>query len=313
MVCIARRPRCGPAESEEVSEPIAELVAVFILIGGIIGLIVTVIKAFGTAAKVAGFIASLGGAAGAGAISGAVAGLVMVVLIGMYAIDRCTAGEGVPECVSGVVNAVQESFSSALDELFPFTAMHDRVDVVAKSRDWDIIESGEAFVFCTDEATPRRSEIIRCYFFDRQVCNAAKGALIGGIAGAVAGMLIGAAVVAAIGCATVILCLFALLLAALIAIVAVIIGALAGGQIGKAASEEDAPAAGSGETLSAGHLVTVNGNLRRRGYDDSANVIYWASSAQFHGNSASPQPFSYCEIDDELVTDGCPRPPPDIR
>jgi hypothetical protein len=318
MVCIARRPRCGTAESESVPEPLTDMVAVFLFIAGLISALIAVGKALGAVTVSASGVISVGGvtlfgAAGGAAVSAALTAIVAIVFIGLYAIDRCTQGEGLPECVAGVVHAVEESFSSAWDEIFPFTAMHDRVDVIAKSRYWDVIESGEAFVHCTVEPTPRRSEIMRCYFFDSQVCSAAKGALLGGIAGGVAGVLIAAAVIAAIGCSTVILCLFALLLAALIALAAVIVGALIGGQAGKALSEDDSPAAGSGETLGPGQLVTVNGNMQRREADDDANVIYWASSAQFHGNSASPQPFSYCEIDDELVMDGCPRPPSDIR
>jgi len=314
MVCIPRRPRCGEAESDVVPEPLTDMVEVFLLIAALISFAVGLGAAIGKITIVGGVILVNGvaiiGTAAAGAISAALAAVVMIVFIGLYAIDRCTQGDGLAECVSGVVQTVQESFSSALDELFPFTAMHDRIDVVSKSQYWDVIESGEAFVFCTIEPIPRRSEIMRCYFFDSQVCGAAKGALIGGIAGAVAGVLIAAAVIAAIGCATVILCLFALILAALIAVVAVLIGALAGGQIGKAASDDDTPTAGSGETISVGHLVTVHGNMQKREFDDSANVMYWASSAQFHGASVSPQPFSYCEIDDELTMDGCPRVPP---
>jgi len=37
----------------------------------------------------------------------------------------------------------------------------------------------------------------------------------------------------------------------------------------------------------------------------NTNVIYWVDSAQFHGDSMSTQPFSYCEINDELTMDGC--------
>jgi hypothetical protein len=215
--------------------------------------------------------------------------------------------------VAGVVHEVVGSFDSALDEIFPFSAMHDRVDVLAKSRFWDVSEDNQAFVHCTDAEPPRRSELLRCYFDDRRVCDAAHGAQIGAAAGAAAGIILAALAAAAIGCATVILCLIALLVAAIIVAAVALAGAFAGGQIAKELSTDDSPTAGSGETLTVGYLVTIRGSLKRREYDEGANVIYWASSAQFHGTSVSPQPLSYCEIDDELVDEGCERAPPVIR
>jgi hypothetical protein len=184
--------------------------------------------------------------------------------------------------------------------------------VIAKSHFWDVIEDNEAFVFCTNAEPPRRSEILRCYFFDSQVCDAATGAQVGAAVGAAAGILAAALIAAAIGCATIILCLVALIVAALVAAAVALAGAFAGGQIAKANSTDDSPTAGTGETLAVGHLVTVRGSLKRREHDEGANVIYWASSAQFHGTSVSPQPFSYCEINDELAVDGCERAPDPI-
>ena len=121
-----------------------------------------------------------------------------------------------------------------------------------------------------------------------------------------------AALNAAIGCATIIFCLIALIVAAIAAAAVALAGAFLGGQIGKELSTDDSPTAGTGETLAVGHLVTVRGSLKRREHDEGANVIYWASSAQFHGTSVSPEPFSYCEINDELAVDGCERAPEPI-
>jgi hypothetical protein len=317
MACIERRPRCGVASTPVVPEPLTKFIAAIGSIWGLIGIILGIGKAIG-AVSVSGGVISVGGfaigtAAAGGAIAGAAAAITMIVIIGLYTLDRCVEGRGLAECVAGVVNTVVDSFDSALDEILPFTAMHDRVDVVVKSRYWDVVEDGQAFVYCTDQEPPRRSEIMRCYFFDRRVCDAAHGSQIGGAVGAVGGVIAAAAIAAAIGCATIILCIIALIVAALVAAAAVLVGALAGGQIAKAASTNDAPTAAGGGTIQVGQLVTVHGNMERREHDSAANVMWWAHQAMFHGVSMSPQPFSYCEIDDELTMDGCPLPAPDVR
>jgi hypothetical protein len=306
MVCIARRPRCGTAEGDIVPEPLTQVGAALGVIGSIITALIAVGKAVGAITVANGVISVAGTAiasgAGGGAIAGFVAGVAVIIIVGLYALDRCVQGKGLRECVAGVVTEVVESFSSGWDQVFPFAAMHDRVDVVAKSRFWDVIEDGDAFVFCTEELPPRRSEIMRCYFYDEKVCKAADAAIIGAGVGAAVGIIVAAAIAAAL-CVTLILCLIGLLLAALAAAIIALVGAFAGGQIGKAAAGEDTPTTGTGETIAAGQLVSIKGNMVRREYDENANVIYWTSSADFHGLSVSPQPFSYCEIDDEMTTE----------
>jgi hypothetical protein len=209
------------------------------------------------------------------------------------------------------VNAIVESFSDTLQQVFPFTAMHDRVELVTKSRFWDIVESSGAYVHCTDEGTPRRSAIMRCYFYSAEVCAAETGSQMGAGVGAVGGIIAGAAIAAAIGCATVILCIFALILAFLVAVVAALVGALIGGQIGKAASDNSVPSSSAGAPLAIGDLVTINGQRSRREYDNGAWVMWWVSSAATHGRAAdsvASNPFSYCDIDEQLQDDSCPLP-----
>jgi hypothetical protein len=318
MACISRRPRCGIAEAPVVPEPLSQIGTA---IGTLIGILGTLGTVLGLAGKlsVSGGVLSVGGvaigpAAAAGALSGLVAGILVIVTVGLFALDRCVQGEGLRECIAGVVNEVVESFSSGWDEVFPFSAMHDRVDVVVKSRFWDIVESGEAFVFCTDEEPPRRSEVLRCYYFDSRVCEAAQAAVIGAGVGAAAGVIAAALVAAAIGCATVILCIVALIVAALVAAVAALVGALVGGQIGKAAATDDRPTAATGQVVGVGDLVSVHGNMKRREHDNGANVFWWTSSTSLHGRARDglPSPFSYCEIDEELAIDSCPIPTPPI-
>ncbi|HET7234121.1 MAG TPA: hypothetical protein VFJ16_29175 [Longimicrobium sp.] len=320
MACIARRPRCGALDEPIALEPITDIGAALGIIAAIIAGLAAVGGAIGAVTVVGGVITVGGvaivGAAGGGAISGALGGIAVIIVVGVFVADRCTQGDGLPECVAGVVNEVVESFDDAGSNLFPFAAMHDRVDLVLKSRFWDSAEDGGAPTFCTAEEIPRRSEILRCYFFDAQVCNAAKGALIGAGVGAVAGVFLAAAAAAAIGCATVIFCLLALLIALIIAAVTALVCAFAGGQIGRAATPASSPStpggSGGGHTLAVGDYVTLHGNLRRREHDNNANTLWWVSSASLSGHVSDsiPRPFSYCEVDDEFDQDGCAPLPP---
>ena len=310
MACIERTPRCG--EVDLIEEPIdvaISIISILITIGGIIAASVEYEAVGGFLQSVAGF---LGGAGAASAVAAAIVAIALIVLIGSYAIDRCTSDGGDSQCLAGVVNNVVEDFSGdAWEELFPFTAMHDRIDLVVKSKYWDKVENNAVKVFCTDEppSTFRRSEILRCYYFTERVCNAATGSIYGGTAGAVVGIIGAALAGAAIGCATIILCLFALLLAVIIAAVAVLVGALIGGQIAKATSDDTSPSDSSGTSIVVGDLLTVNGPLSTRDYDEGANVMYFVITSSLSGKASDgtpSNPFSYCEIDEEFSMDGCP-------
>jgi len=305
MACIERRPRCGAANSPAIPEPITRIGSVIGIIASIAGAAGGVIKGLET---VGGIGVGLGGASG-GAISGGLAGIAVIIIVGIYAFDRCVGTKGLRECVAGVVSEIVQDFTEWTEELFPFTAMHDRVDVVVKSRYWDVLEDGQAKVFCTEEEPPRRSEIMRNYFFTKRVCDTMTGAQIGVGIGAVGGVIAAAAIGAAIGCATVILCIFALLLAALVAAVAALVGALIGGQIAKAISDDTSPTSG-GQEIAVGDLITIHGNMVKREFDENANVMWWVSSSSLSGTaptSIPSNPFSYCEIDDVFTMDSCSR------
>lgn len=309
MACVNDRPNCGSADAGVVPEALNEVAKWILVVWGGIGTALGIAKALG-AISVSGGVVSVGGTAiASGLFAGAAVGVVVAVttfiVVLKSARDRCNPSDATAECVAGVVVAVEGSFSSTLDELAPWRAMHDRVDLIVKSSFWPMVESGGAFVFCTKENWPRKSEIMRVYFFDRQVCDAAQGATAGAAVGMVAG-IVAAAIIAAAMCITVVLCILGLLLAAVVAAAAVLGGAAIGGQVAKAGSQGQDPTA-DGQTLSAGHLITARGPMERRAYDEGANVIYWADSAQFHGISMAQQPFSYCEINDEFE-DGCLPP-----
>lgn len=304
MACIERSPRCG--ELDIVEEGLDQIVSIILIIAGIIGGVVSFVK---FAEALPGIVAFLGGASAGGATAGLLAGIVVFTTIVIYLDDRCIEKEGTSECVAGVVHNIVQDFDSALDELFPFTAMHDRIDLVVKSGYWDKVENNAAHVFCTDDDFPRKSEIIRCYYFTDRVCNAAKGATVGGAVGLIGGIIAGAAIAAAIGCATVIFCLLAILLAAIVAALAVLVGALIGGQIGKALSDDTTPSDDTGSEISIGDLITVNGKIVARGYDEGANTIYWVDASSLSGvapDTIPNDPFSYCEINDIFTMDACP-------
>lgn len=311
MACVDTNPNCGDANVAATPESLRDVAEKIVIIFGLAGLAISIGKAIG-AIKVVNGVVSIGGVGiGSGLFVGGAIGLAVAVttliIISNSARDRCNPSTAESQCIAGVVNNIVPSFSSGWDDWAPWQAMHDRVDVIVKSFYWQIVELGNAHVFCTDEARPRRSEILRCYFFEQRVCDAANGAVTGAAVAAVPAVLV-AAGIAALMCVTVVLCVIGLLLAAAAALAIVLGGAAIGGQIAKSNSENADPTADTGQTLSIGHLVTVNGPMEPRGYDDGANVIYWASGAQFHGMSMSPQPYSYCEINDEFE-DGCSRGP----
>ncbi len=311
MACVnpdIRVVRCGDqvGTGESESTPFGKVGAVFGVVGTIIGGITTVIT---VSEKLLAVVATLGGAASSGALAGLAAGIAVITIVTLYALDRCIEGEGTRDCVAGVINEIVPNFNSAWDELFPFTAMHTRVDVIVKSRFWNKVESNNAFVFCTDDSAEHRSEILRCYFFTERVCKAAQAGIIGAGIGVGAGIIAAALAAAAIGCATVILCLFALLLAVIIVAVAALVGALIAGQIAKASTADANPSASSGAVLSVGDLVSINGNMKKRDEDDKANIFWFARQTSLLGRvpSGIRQPLSYCEINDLIPDnmDGC--------
>jgi hypothetical protein len=307
MACIARVPRCALGSSPDpVADPLKQFGAVLAAVGGLIGVL-------GGLGALPGIAAALG-VGGAGALGGAVAVIAVLVLIGLYAFDRCLEGQGLPQCIAGCVSNIRESFSEAWEYLVPFAALHNRVDVTVKSFFWDFLELNNAYVYCTSDPYPQLSEVMHCYYYTKRVCNGAVGALYGAAIGGAAALFIAAAAAAAIGCATVILCIFALIIAAIIAIAGALIGAFAGGNIVAAATDDTPPADGSGTTVATGMLVTLNGNMEQLEQDNKANCLWWVHGTQIHGMIAAGthQPFSYCDIDEQLAMDACPRaaPPP---
>jgi hypothetical protein len=207
-------------------------------------------------------------------------------------------------CSAGVINGTVPGFDSTANALFPFTAMHDRVDVVVKSSYWHLIETNSLFVHCAGDAD--ESPIVHCYYEDEAVCAAGLGSTIGAGLGALGGILLGALAGAAIGCATIILCVLAIIVAFIVAAAVVLAGAFLGGQTGRLVAEESDPTATTGEALAAGDYVTTKGDLTSLGDDDGARVYWFVDETTLHGRSSGSPEFSYRDPDANLNPDACP-------
>lgn len=310
-----RKPTCGSTgvSTDDTLTSIFAFLGILGTIGGLIG------GAIETAGKTA-LVDIIGIAAPGGVwMASAAAGLATFAIIIYLHTQRCLpVSDKQQACSSGVIQHIEPSFSSAAEELFPFAAMHDRVDVVLVCDYWFLVEGGGAqFVKCAPD--PESSPMLLGFYYSKEVCGAGAAAMYGAGATVVPGIVLGALAGAAIGCATIILCLFALLIAALIAIAAVLVGAFVGGQIGKAIAGNSTPSAG-GTALSVGDLVTTQGGLITNGDQDGARTYWWVDSTALHGRSTASAPFSHLDAEAALkdpttgaLLDACPRRIPPIE
>ena len=306
---MANKPLCGNAGSatgDTILSRISGWLGLISTIGGIVSGVSQAIAA-------TSIITILGVSATAGmwlaAVAGAVVGLVIIIA---SVVDRLSDRKGLRGCYAGVVTSITPSFSDFASNIAPYTAQHDRVDVVVKPTYWSLVERG-LFVYCDTDSL--ESPLIRGYDHSTEIVGAATGSIVGGVAGAVAGILLGALAAAAIGCATIILCIIALIVAALIALVAVLILAFAGGQIGRAAGSSSPTGTPSGGGASAqiasGDYVTINGNMVLYPEDSNAIVAWWIGNTTVHGRSASGEgtggsaPFRFTDPRDNLEPDDC--------
>lgn len=317
---MATKPLCGSAGQTTGDSILSRIIGWLGLIGSVGG----IISGIAEAVSASTIISILGISATAGmwlaGVAGAVVGLVIIIA---SVVDRLSSRAGLPACYAGVVTSITSSFSDFASNIAPYTAQHDRVDVVVKPTYWDLVNRG-LHVYCDTDSL--ESPLIRSYCHSSEIVGAGVGSIIGGVAGAVAGILIGAAVVAAIGCATVILCLFALLIAAVIALAAVLVLAIVGGQIGRAAAGGSGPTgmpAGGGTAASivTGDYISINGNMVLYPEDNNAIVAWWVENSTLHGGSTSGEgsggssPFSFTDPRDNLEPDACriiqdDEPPP---
>src|SRR5205085_634041 len=190
------KPTCGPQ-----GKPTDDVLTVILAVLGLAGTIFGLVKALSTTT----IWTFLGISAPVGVwLAAAAAALAAEVTVFVFYYKRCLENPvGLAACSAGVVNGIEESFNSAADELFPFTAMHDRVDVVVKSMYWFLVQNGAFFIKCAGDALG--SPMIQSFYESDEACGAGLGSAIGGGIGAVGGILLGVLAGAAIGCATIIL------------------------------------------------------------------------------------------------------------
>jgi hypothetical protein len=252
-------------------------------------------------------------------VSGAAAGaLLTAAAVFFSAINRLSKPKGVQACYAGVINNIEESFSSAGDTLFPFVAQHDRADVVVKPIDWNLVTlPSYQYVWCNNDS--QTSPLLRSYYFSSEIQGAAIGSMIGAGVGAVGGFISGLLVGALIGCAGgPILCLLAFLVALIVAAVVVLVAAFAGGNIGRAiagnSSPSGSPSGGAGsQEVGNGDYVSVNANLILYAEDYNAVVAWWVDNTTISGRSSRGEgvgggsPFTFTDPRDNFNPDSCRR------
>lgn len=307
---MANKPLCGSAGQATGDSILSRILAWLALIGTIGGIVSGITQAVAATT----IVTILGVSATAGmwlaGVAGAVVGLVIIIA---SVVDRLSSRKGLSACYAGVVTSITPSYSDFASNIAPYTAQHDRVDVVVKPLYWDLVERG-LHVYCDTDSL--ESPLIRGYDYSSEIVGAAVGSIIGGVVGAVGGILLAALAAAAIGCATVILCLLALLVALLIALAAVLILAFAGGQIGRAAAGDSSPtgtpsAGGAAADIATADYVSIHGNMVLYPEDNNAIVAWWIESTTVHGRSTSGEgaggsaPFPFTDPRDHLEPDAC--------
>jgi hypothetical protein len=310
MTC-PRQPTCG-SQGATTGPSIPTILADIIALGGLVSLAVTIGKIIADV-TIWSFLGIVSLAAvWLAAIAGAV--ITFFIVFDFYRLRCLSQPATLRACSSGVIEGFVPSFKSGWDELFPFTAMHDRIDVVVQCKYWFLAENLAANVICNTD--PDMSPILREYYKSAKVCGAGLGATIGAGIGAVAGIFLGVLAAGAIASALcgplVGLCLIlAMLIALIVAAVCVLVGALVGGQIGKAAAGGGPPAADDGSVLMMMDYVTTSGippggGLVTSGDDDGARVYWFVTSTTKHGQSMLPAPHSHTDPD---MAFGAPNPP----
>ena len=96
--------------------------------------------------------------------------------------------------VAGCLAVPSFAFAQTVTEILDFTGNGRGMPIILMSG-LAVSEAGDVFVHCTSNLPPRRSEIIRCYFYSAEVCNAGLGALIGVGIGAAVGFVAAAIIV----------------------------------------------------------------------------------------------------------------------
>lgn len=300
-------PRCGEPEpllDEEYrfdsgKELISTIATILIITGIIFGTLIALQLLIKGAIMTNGVMT--------GVVAAGVSAVVILIIVAHKFNDVCgTPKGGTEECIAGVVISVRNSFEKISDNVFPYTNSHPYMQVLVKSIYWPLLERNRAYVFCTEEDIPRKSEVIKCYFKDDSVCKSMTGALIGTMTGVVAGMVAAGFTAAAIGCLTFWFCLIGIIVGLVLGALAAILGAFVGSEVGKANKSD--VSAESSESIEIGNLISIRGNLIKREEDNNSNTIRYISWIGNSGRapiSIPDNPYSYCEIDEVFEIDSC--------
>ncbi len=306
MAC-GKQPTCG-SQGAGTGPTLGTVGSDILFLLGLVGTIASIVKLL-TETKV---ITILGiSASSAVWIAAVAAALVTWAVVFDFFRLRCLANpDTLKACSAGVVQTIVPAFNSATDEIFPFTAMHDRVDVVVRCIYWPLVQNLAGWIWCNTD--PDISPMLRGYYKNSQVCGAGLGATIGAGVGAIGGIFLGAlagGAIASAACGPLAwLCLIiAVIVAAIIAAVCVLVGALAGGQIGKAVSGGGPPTTTDGNLISVSDYVTTMGGVLTSGDDNGARIYWFVNSTMQHGQSGAMSPFDHTDPDAMLMPDGCPK------
>jgi hypothetical protein len=308
MAC-GRQPTCG-AQGASTGPSTGSVLSDIVFLAGIPGTVAGIVgflakdflyKAFsllGVSAIVLVWLAAVVGAV-----------ITIAIVFDYYRLRCLNNPQTLSACSAGVIQNIVPAFSSATDEIFPFTAMHDRIDVVVKCVYWFLVENNAAWVICNTDGDT--SPILRAYYKSTRVCAAGAGSVAGAVVGGVVGIFLGVlagGAIASLACGPFAwLCLIlALIVALVVAAVCALAGALAGGQIGKAVASGGPPAADDGSTLSIKDYVTTSGGTLASGDDEGARVYWFVTMTTLHGISMAPSPFSHKDPDAMLMMDACP-------
>ncbi len=306
-------PPCPPhppigATGASSDSTITIILAIGGVIGTVAGIVGTVITATGVSTvPILGITGAGVGAIGLSAVAGAA---VVVVAAFAYWFDRCLhTPDGEATCSAGVIDQIVPALLDTTSAIFPFTAQHDLVSVVAQCQFWPMIEQNAAFIHAN--ATDNSPEI-HCYFYNPAVCATEAGATIGAVVGGVGGIVVGIIVGAALGCAGTgpfyFFCLLlACIIAAVIAAVFALVGAFLGGNIAHAIAGDNPPTTDDGSRPSVGDYITTCGKTIIYGNDDGARVYWFVEHSALHGHSmaGAGQQWVHADPDVNLPLDTC--------
>lgn len=297
---------CGPQTTVSVSNDTAATVATATSIYSGAGIVIGVLGKLGGISLPSWVPAIVLSAAAQTAIVIAAVAIATVAAIAQIYSDRCKTQSGIPnQCFSGIVNDIIPAFSTTTDAIFPFSSLHDRVDVVVRSVYFDELRQYGKSVYCIN-TVPTMSPVLIAFYHNAQVCAAGAGAVTGAVVGGIVGTLLGVAAYVALGCVSIIFCIFCLIVAALIALAAAIAGAVIASQAAKAATKSSGPTETSGnaeQQIHVGDIVTVIGNLISAGFLAGEAVLWWTTSTALIDTLETPPPFS-TEMADAAFANG---------